>query len=113
MASDALDPAESRVNFPGPFSQHGVVVSGWSVPFLHAQVHDGGMMTVVLDDRFGIELTIAEAERVVPFVADAIAIALGYDAHPSADDDSTPSSPSPHPKPQRVMAIAGFGPDAS
>ena len=97
---------ESRVSFPGPFSEHGVVVSGWSVPFLHAQVHDGGMMTVVLDDRFGLELTVAEAERVVPFLADAIAIALGYDAHPSADD---PPARSPHPKPQRVMSVAGFG----
>lgn len=112
MDTDTLDLPESRVSFPGPFSQHGVIVSGWSVPFLHAQVHDGGMMTVVLDGRFGIELTVAEAERVVPFVADAIAIALGYDAHPSADD-SMPLSRSPHPKPQRVMAIAGFGSDAS
>jgi len=112
MDTDELDLPESRVSFPGPFSQHGVVVSGWSVPFLHAQVHDGGMMTVVLDDRFGIELTVAEAERVVPFVADAIAIALGYDTHPSADD-SIPASRSPHPKPQRVMAIAGFDSDAS
>lgn len=110
MDTDTLDLTESRVSFPGPFSQHGVVVTGWSVPFLHAQMHDGGMMTVVLDDRFGIELTVSEAERVVPFIADAIAIALGYDAHPSADD-STPPNRSPHPKPQRIMAVAGLDSD--
>lgn len=109
MDTNVLDVSESQVAFPGPFSQHGVNVAGWSVPFLHAQVHDGGMLTLVLDDRFGLELTVSEAERIVPFVADAIAIALGYEAHPSADDEAL-SSRSPHPKPQRVMAIAG--PDA-
>ena len=112
MDTDPLELPESRVSFPGPFCRHDVVVSGWSVPFLHAQMHDGGMMTVVLDGRFGIELTVAEAERVVPFVADAIAIALGYHAHPSADDAAAPVR-SPHPKPQRVMTIAGFGSGAT
>jgi hypothetical protein len=111
MDADPLDLSESRVSFPGPFSRHDVVVSGWRVPFLHAQVHDGGKMTVVLDHRYGIELTVAEAERVVPFVADAIAVALGYNAHPSADDDAMPVR-SPHPRPQRVMTIAGFESDA-
>jgi len=107
MDADSLDLPESRVSFPGPFSRHDVVVAGWRVPFLHAQLHDGGKMTVVLDHRYGIELTVAEAERVVPFVADAIAVALGYHAHPSADDEDAPVR-SPHPKPQRVMTIAGF-----
>lgn len=100
--------AESPVAFPGPFSQHDVVVSGWSVPFLHAQEHDGGMLTVVLDNRFGLELSVADAERVVPFLANAIAVALGYPAHPSADDEVLPQ-PSPGPKPARVVSVAGFG----
>jgi hypothetical protein len=108
METDLPDVADSRVSFPGPFSQHDVVVSGWKVPFLQAAVHDGGKLTVVLDDRFGLELTVAEAERVMPFVADAIAVALGYNAHPSADDE-TPLDRSAHPKPQRVMTIAGMG----
>ncbi len=105
MSASELDLRESPVSFPGPFTQNGVVVSGYSVPFLHAQVHDGGKMTVVLDDRFGIELTVDEAERVVPFVADAIAIALGYEAHPSADD-TAPVNRSPHPKPKRIETLA-------
>jgi hypothetical protein len=111
MDTDSFDLPDSRVDFPGPFSRHDVVVSGWSVPFLHAQVHDGGMMTVVLDHRFGLELTLTEAERVVPFLADALAVALGYDAHPSADDPSLPNR-SPHPKPARIVSIAGFRSDA-
>ena len=69
-------PVESSVSFPGPFAQHDVVVSGWRVPLLHAQPHDGGMLTLVLDNRFALELGVADAERVVPFLANAIAIAL-------------------------------------
>lgn len=108
METDALDLPESRVSFPGPFSQHGVVVSGWSVPFLHAQSHEGGRLTVVLDNRFSLELSVAEAERVVPFLADAIAVALGFEAHPDADD-APPLVRSPHPKPQPVVSVVGFG----
>jgi hypothetical protein len=102
------DIADSEVSFPGPFSRHDVVVSGYSVPFLHAQPDDGGNVMLVLDGRFGLELTLREAEFVVPFLADAIAIALGYPAHPSADDPA-PLPRSPHPKPKRVVAIMGGG----
>jgi hypothetical protein len=100
------DLADFRVSFPGPFAQHDVVVDGWRVPLVHAQVHGEDMVTLVLDNRYGLELTTAEAERVVPFVANAVAVALGYNAHPSGDDDP---SRSPHPKPKRVHTIAGFG----
>ena len=96
--------AESSVSFPGPFQQHDVVVAGWKVPLLHAQVHDGGRLTLVLDNRFGLELSVAEAERVVPFIADAVAVALGYNSHPSADDP-LPLARGLHPKPQRVFDV--------
>lgn|ERR1017187_8156220 len=45
-----------------------------------------------------------QAERVVPFVADAIAVALGYGAHP---DDSTPRPlpRAPYPRPERVVEL--------
>jgi hypothetical protein len=108
MDSDIADLPESRVSFPGPFSQHEVVVSGWKVPFLHAQPQDGGMLTLMLDNRFLLEIPVAEAERFVPFLADAIAIALGFEAHPDAND-SLPLVRSPHPKPRPVLSVAGFG----
>lgn len=95
--------AESRVSFPGPFKQHDVVVSGWKVPLLHAQPQDGGTVMLVLDNRVGLELGVKEAESVVPFLADCIAVALGYDAHPSSDDASLTLAP--HPKPQRSMTV--------
>jgi hypothetical protein len=43
------------------------------------------MIYLSLDNRYGLDLTVAEAEQVVPFLADAIAIALGYTCHPGAD----------------------------
>jgi hypothetical protein len=98
-----------RVSFPGPFTRHNVVVDGWSVPLLHAQVNeDSGRVLLVLDNRFTLDLTGEEAERVVPFLADAIAVTLGYDAHPN-ETDPVPLRRAPHPKPQRVLTIAVFG----
>jgi hypothetical protein len=97
-----------RVNFPGPFTQHDVVVDGWRVPLLDAQVNqDDGRVLLVLDNRFTLDLSAEEAERVVPFLADAMAVALGYDAHPN-ETDPLPPRRAPHPKPQRVMTIAGM-----
>lgn len=91
MGSEAVLP-ESAVSFPW----HDVVVSGYSVPFLRAHTCDK-KVSLLLDNRFGIALTARRAESVVPFVAHTIAIALGYQAHPSAD------TPLPlHPIPQRI-----------
>jgi hypothetical protein len=102
---------ESRVDFPGPFTHHDVVVSGWKVPLLQAQVSDDeSRVMLVLDDRFALDLTVEEAERVVPFLADAMAVALGYDAHPTESDDP-PLRRAPHPKPQRTLSIAQWGDD--
>src|SRR5215472_6466477 len=97
-----------RVSFPGPFTQHDVVVDGWRLPLVSAQVSDHGRVLLVLDGRFTLELSIEEAERVVPFLADAMAVASGYDAHPN-ESDPLPLRRSPHPKPQRVLTIADFG----
>jgi len=96
-----------RVSFPGPFMQHDVVVDGWRVPLISAQVSDHGRVLLVLDDRFALDLSVEEAERLVPFVADAMAVALGYDAHPS-EADPAPVRRASHPRPQRVMTIAGI-----
>ena len=93
-----------RVSFPGPFTQHEVVVDGWSVPFLHA--HPGGEhdehVMLVLDKRLAATFSVEEAERVVPFLADAIAIALGYTAHPRTADEPNWK---PQPRPMRMNGI--------
>jgi hypothetical protein len=80
-------PGGSPVSYVGPFEHHDVVVAGRQVPFLRAAPLDGGRIDLTLDRRLGLTLTVAEAERFVPFLADAIAVALGYTCHPSAERD--------------------------
>lgn len=104
MEHDCPELPESRVSFPGPFKHHDVVVNGWRVPFLQAHIAGEDRVMLVIDRRLGTELSVDEAERVVPFVANAIAVALGYGAHP---DDTTPR-PLPraeYPRPERVVDL--------
>jgi hypothetical protein len=93
------------VTFPGPFEHHDVVVNGWRVPHLQAQMRGEDRVLLVLDRRLGTELSVAEAERVVPFVADAIAVAMGYGAHPD-NDTPRPLERAPFPRPERVIGIS-------
>jgi hypothetical protein len=97
--------ATFRVTFPGPFQHHEVVVDGWRVPYLHAQLRDDGRAMLVLDGRLGLDLTTDEAERFVPFLADAISVALGYGAHPR-EDTPRPLERAPYPRPERVVNVS-------
>ena len=91
---DELDrsalPAESPVAFPGPFSHHDVVVHGHAVPFLTATPRDEGVVRLHLDRRFAVDLSTDEAERVVPFLAECFAVALGRTCHPCPDVPEPP-----------------------
>src|SRR5438034_8391022 len=92
------------VNFPGPFSHHDVVVNGWKVPLVHAHprgAHDE-TVTLVIDNRLAATFTVEEAERFVPFLADAIAVALGYTCHPRGDVEFEQK---PQPRPVRMNGI--------
>jgi hypothetical protein len=107
MHDQQMPEALFRVSFPGPFTQHEVVVDGWAVPFLHAHPcgeHDERVM-LVLDKRLALTLSVAEAERVVPFLADGIALALGYTAHPRADEEPNRL---PQPRPVRMHGIGAM-----
>lgn len=95
------------VTFPGPFSAHDVVVNGWRVPLVRAHVLDEDRVQLVLDDRLMAEFSTDEAERVVPFLADAIAIALGYPSHPNGDREPARA---PLPRPARTMSIVQVEP---
>lgn len=94
-----------RVNFPGPFTHHDVVVDGWRVPYLQAELSGEDRVVLVLDRRLGVELSTDEAERLVPFLADSIAVALGYGAHPR-EDTPRPLEQAPYPRPERVHDVA-------
>lgn len=93
-----------RVTFPGPFSCHDVVVNGWRVPYLQAHMQGEDRVALVIDRRLAAEFSVAEAERVVPFVADALAVAMGYGAHPD-DDTPRPLPRAPYPRPERVVEL--------
>jgi hypothetical protein len=96
-----------RVSFPGPFTHHDVVVDGWSVPLLKASPKgdDEDGVRLILDDRRGIDLTSDEAERFLPFLANAIAVAMGYGAHPREDSRALPER-MPHMAPRPYATIA-------
>jgi hypothetical protein len=83
------------VEYVGPFDSHDVVIDGRQVPYLRATPVDGGKIDLTLDRRFGLLLSVAEAERFMPFLAHAIAVAAGYTSHPSADDEPNPRHPFP------------------
>jgi hypothetical protein len=92
-----------QTSFPGPFEHHDVVVNGRQVPYLRATPLDAGRVHLNLDRRLGLTLTAEEAERVVPFLADAIAVASGYTAHPDAGQDG-PVARHPFPAVQSLLA---------
>src|SRR5207237_8046781 len=89
------DPMAEAVDFVGPFEHHDVVVNGWRVPYLEATPRNGGQVLLCLDHRYGLELSLADAERIVPFIADCMAVAAGYTAHPGRDglDEPRPRHP--------------------
>ena len=93
------------VGFPGPFSHHEVVVDGWKVPLLTAHPSaDEQTVMLVVDERFAETFTIAEVEKVAPFLAHAIAVALGYTCHPRGDEEPVRK---PQPRPVRMHGIVG------
>jgi hypothetical protein len=104
MDHDCSDMPGMAVTFPGPFEHHDVVVNGWRVPFLQAHMRGEDRVLLVLDRRLGAEFSVQEIERVVPFVADAMAVALGYGAHPD-DDTPRPLERAPFPRPERVVGV--------
>jgi hypothetical protein len=80
-------PSLGDLEFIGPFEQHSVLLYGREVPYLDGAPADGGRVHLMLDKRYGLELTVEEAERVVPFIADCIAVAAGYACHPRRDQE--------------------------
>jgi hypothetical protein len=80
--SDEFPQIESRIQLRGPYDTSIITVDGRKIPFLEAEPVIGGRIDLTLDSRFGLVLTLDEFERFVPFLADAIAIALGYTCHP-------------------------------
>ena len=73
---------ENRVELVGPFEAHEIVIGGRVVPYLQASPGPDGGVHVNLDRRLGVDLSADEAQRILPFIADCIAVAAGYTCHP-------------------------------
>lgn len=97
-----IEERRESVEYVGPFESWRVSVDGWEVPLLHATPQPGGKVSLTLDSRFGLDLDLATAERVVPFIANAIAVAMGYAAHPNGEQPPILRSPT---APHRLTAI--------
>lgn len=92
------------VEFVGPFERHEVVVNGWQVPLLQARMEPGGRIVLLLDNRIALDLTVEESERVLPFLADAIAVAQGFTCHPREGQSEPLRSPfNGGPRPLRAL----------
>ena len=61
-----------------------------AVPFLTATPSDGGVVRLHLDRRFAVDLNAEEAERLVPFLAECFAVALGRTCHPCPEVPEPP-----------------------
>lgn len=79
----------------GPFQSHRVIVDGRQVPFLEAAPVNGGKISLLLDQRYSVDISVADADALIPWIADAIAIAMGYTCHPRPGKEPVRASPFP------------------
>ena len=68
---------------------------------IRAGASDENIM-LVIDNRLAMTVSVEEAERFVPFLADAIAVALGYTAHPRGEEEPVKL---PQPRPVRMHGV--------
>lgn len=85
----------SSYEITGPVQSRKVLVDGRAVPFLEAALPAGGKISLLLDGRYGLDISVADAEAFIPWIADAIAVALGYTCHPRPGGEPLRSSPFP------------------
>jgi hypothetical protein len=81
------------VELVGPFEHHAVVVDGWEVPHVVAQPVNGGEVLFELDGRFSLKVPVALVDETAWFLAQAIAVAAGWTAHPGGPEGTPRLSP--------------------
>lgn len=87
----------SEFEIVGPFEgSYRVVVDGRQVPFLEARPANGGVIRLTLDDRYGVDVGVAQADALIPWIADAIAIGMGWNCHPRRGCEAVRRSPFPY-----------------
>src|SRR5438477_13180497 len=85
----------SAYEITGPRESRHVIVDGRRVPFLDALPMNGGKISLLLDSRYSIDVPVADAEAFIPWIADAIAVAMGFTCHPRRGKEPVRSSPFP------------------
>jgi hypothetical protein len=88
-------PGAGSAEFIGPFEYHAVTVQGRRVPHLTASFRPGGLVSLTLDDRFGVDVSVAQAQTLIPFIADCIAVGMGYSGFPRDDEGCSETTPRP------------------
>jgi len=96
--------ADSPIEYVGPWRTYDVVLEGRRVPYLEATPLDGGRVDIALDRRYGLLLSVEEAERFLPFLANAIAVASGYTCHPTTERDG-PRERHPFPRSTALYGV--------
>lgn len=76
----------------GPFEYYKVVVDGRAIPHLNGYPQPDGLITLVLDGRFAIDVPESIAQQVAWLVANALAVGQGY-SHLGAVTKETPFAP--------------------
>ncbi|MGH3257118.1 MAG: hypothetical protein ACRDOU_17270 [Streptosporangiaceae bacterium] len=99
----------SELEIVGPFTSHWVVVDGRQVPFLEAEPANGGIIRLTLDQRYALDVPVADADRIISFIADCIAVGLGYTCHPRHGMEPVRSTPFPPATCVDLLGAAGDG----
>jgi hypothetical protein len=71
-------------NCIGPFiEEYKLEVDGFRVPYLTARPLDPLMTKwcITLDERFGLDIETDRLQDIIPFIANAMAVAAGYTSH--------------------------------
>lgn len=88
--------SRGRPELLGALTRHPVVLGGREVPHLEAWTEPGtpDKVWISMPGRM-LDIPAGEADRIIEFIADAIAVAMGYTCHPSADMEPVRQTPFP------------------
>ena len=83
---DIIGEIDRRVEFIGPIEYHMVKLYGRLVPDLTATPLPGGKILLSHASKICIEISLADAQWMVPFIANCIVYGMGYQSFPEYPD---------------------------